>query len=89
MHGAPAFSLREAGLRDIREAEITIRVDYANFSDLWDPISGGPAFGVYFRSLPPEWRARVREKVEAAYLCGDPDGPRSFAVTAWAVAGVR
>ena len=80
---------REAGLRDVREAEITIRVDYADFADLWEPISGGPAFGVYFRSLPSEWRARVREKVEAAYLCGDPDGPRSFAVTAWAVAGMR
>ena len=80
---------REAGLRDIREAEITIRVDYANFSDLWDPISSGPAFGVYFRSLSPDWQARVREKVEKAYLAGDLDGLRSFAVTAWAVVGTR
>ena len=58
-------------------------------ADLWDPISNGPAFGVYFRSLSPDWQVRVREKVEAAYLAGDPDGPRSCAVTAWAVAGTR
>ena len=87
--GALAAIWREAGLGDLRETEITIRVEYADFADLWDPISGGPAFGVYFRSLPPDWQARVREKVEAAYLAGDPDGPRSFAVTAWAVAGTR
>ena len=87
--GCLAALWREAGLDDIRETEITIRVEYADFADLWDPISNGPAFGAYFRSLSPEWQARVREGVEAAYLAGDPDDPRSFAITAWAVAGTR
>jgi 2-polyprenyl-3-methyl-5-hydroxy-6-metoxy-1,4-benzoquinol methylase len=87
--GALAALWHGAGLRNVREAEITVRVEYANFADLWDPISSGPAFGVLIRSWSPEWQARVREKVRAAYLAGDPDGPRSFAITAWAVAGTR
>ena len=46
-------------------------------------------FGAFFRTLPPERQRVVRNKVAAAYLTGDPDGPRSFAATAWAVAGTR
>jgi hypothetical protein len=47
-----------------------------------------PVLGSYLRAISDAQRQVVRERVEAAYLCGDPDGPRSFAATAWAVKGI-
>ncbi len=80
---------RRMGLRAVREAELTIRMDFADFTDFWGPFEEGNTFGAHFRSLPPDRRALIRQKVEAAYRSGEPDGPRSFAATAWAVAGTR
>jgi hypothetical protein len=80
---------RRMGLSGVREAELTIRMEFAGFADYWGPLSEGNTFGTCFRELPPERQALIRDKVEAAYLSGEPDGPRSFAATAWAVAGVR
>lgn len=80
---------RRIGLREVREAELTIRMDFAGFADFWEPMAEGNTFGAMLRTLPPDRRALVRERVEAAYRSGDPDGPRSFAATAWAVAGTR
>jgi hypothetical protein len=73
----------------VREAELTIRMEFADFADYWGPLSEGNTFGTYYRELPPDRQALIRDKVEVAYLSGEPEGPRSFAATAWAVAGVR
>jgi hypothetical protein len=80
---------RRIGLREVREADLTIRMEFADFADFWGPMSEGNTFGTMLRRLPEERQALIREKVEAAYRSGEPDGPRSFAATAWAVAGVR
>jgi SAM-dependent methyltransferase len=78
-----------AGLRDVREAQITIRMDFANFADYWEPAIQGPLLPGLLRGLSPKWHERVHNAVESAFLVGELDGPRSFAATAWVVAGIR
>jgi putative transposase len=77
---------RRIGLRGVREADLTIRMDFAEF---WEPMAEGNTFGTMLRGLPAERRDLIRDRAEAAYRSGEPDGPRSFAATAWAVAGMR
>jgi len=87
--GELAALWRGAGLRDVREGQITIRMDFANFLDYWEPTINGPVLPALLSGLAPEWHERVRGAVESAFLAGDADGPRSFASTAWVVAGSR
>jgi SAM-dependent methyltransferase len=79
---------RHAGLMDVAEAELAIRMEFSKFADYWRPYEGrdGPP-AQYVSSLEPEARERLREAVRAAYLDGEADGPRSYAATAWAVKG--
>ncbi|WP_201306072.1 class I SAM-dependent methyltransferase [Roseomonas harenae] len=79
---------RALGLRNIHETALTIRMEYANFEDFWGPYLGrqGPAAG-YVAGLAFDALDRLREYVRSAYLDGEPDGPRSYAATAWAVRG--
>ena len=46
----------------------------------------GPA-GSYIAGLPEARRAALQSHLRAAYEAGDPDGPRSFAATAWVCRG--
>jgi SAM-dependent methyltransferase len=79
---------QEIGLRDIERASLTIRMDYQSFGDYWDPLLGGQGpFGSYVAGLSEPRRASIQASVQAAYLAGAPDGPRSLAATAWAVRG--
>ncbi len=86
--GELAAAWRDAGFRDIRETTLTIRVDYADFEDFWAPHLGrqGPAAD-YVAGLGPTALGLLRAHVRRAYLDGEPDGPRSYAATAWAVRG--
>jgi SAM-dependent methyltransferase len=77
----------EAGLVAVRETTLSIRMEFADFEDCWAPSTGGGVFGPVYRAMSSERQDLLREKVRAAYLAGDPDGPRSFTATAWAVAG--
>jgi SAM-dependent methyltransferase len=77
-----------AGLAQIEQASLTIRMDYASFEDYWVPLCGGQGpVGTYLVSLAPELRARIEQAVAVAYRSGAPDGPRSMTATAWAVRG--
>jgi SAM-dependent methyltransferase len=87
--GELATLWRGANLRNVRGAQITIRMDYANFADYWEPASQGPLLPGLLGGLAPEWHERVRSAMESAFLVGEADGPRSFAATAWVVAGMR
>jgi SAM-dependent methyltransferase len=80
---------RRAGLSGVREASLTIRMEFAAFADFWGSLTRSGQFGAFFRTLPPERQGVIADAVRVAYLSGDPDGPRSFAATAWAVAGTR
>jgi SAM-dependent methyltransferase len=77
-----------AGLTDVADGMLTIRMDFASFADYWAPCEGkdGP-LADYVRTLDAPVKARLRELVELAYLDGDPDGPRSYAGTAWVIKG--
>jgi hypothetical protein len=46
----------------------------------------GPV-GPYLAALSDQSRATLREHVRRGFLCNRPDGPRSFASTAWACRG--
>jgi hypothetical protein len=79
---------REAGLVDVIEDSIPIRMDYRSFGDFWASLDGkdGPYSG-YLGTLNADLKSTLRARVQAAYLDGDPDGPRSYAAIAWAVKG--
>ena len=87
--GELAALWRGADLRDVRETQITIRMDFTNFLDYWEPSINGPVLPALLNGFAPEWHECVRSAVESAYLVGEMDGPRSFASTAWVVTGVR
>jgi SAM-dependent methyltransferase len=86
--GALAALWREAGLQNVEHDALTIRLEFQSFTDMWEPVAEASVFGAYLRALSENVRRSIRQKVEAAYLCGDQDGPRSFAATAWAVKGI-
>jgi SAM-dependent methyltransferase len=87
--GELAAAWRAAGLKDVREAELSIRMQFASFDDYWAPYLGKDGPGAeYMATLNPVEREQLRGAVRNAYLDGDVDGPRSYAAIAWAVAGV-
>jgi hypothetical protein len=78
----------EAGLKRVEQSSITIRMEYENFSDYWFPIAAGEAaLGKLAVGLAADQRAALEQAVRNVYLGGEPDGPRSFATTAWACKG--
>jgi SAM-dependent methyltransferase len=86
--GGLAGFFREAGLAAVEEQSLTIRMDYANFEDYWQPFLGGQGpVGAYFTNLTPDLKVRIKEAVRDAYCSGSPDGPRSLTASAWAVQG--
>jgi len=86
--GELASAWRDAGLTEVVQDALTIRMEFSSFADFWAPIEGkdGPVAG-YFGTLGADARARLREGVERAYLDGEADGARSYAATAWVVKG--
>jgi len=87
--GELAAAWHAAGFEDVREALLTIRMDFASFEDFWSPYLGGQGPNAeYMVSLDAAARDRLREHLRRAYLDGEPDGPRSYAASAWAVRGV-
>jgi SAM-dependent methyltransferase len=79
---------REAGLRDVQRASLTIRMKYACFDDYWRPLLGGQGpVGTYVASLGGDLRLKIEDAVRRAYCSGSPDGERSLTATAWAVRG--
>jgi ubiquinone/menaquinone biosynthesis C-methylase UbiE len=86
--GEMAATFRSAGLGEIEETSILIRMDYASFDDFWAPISSGEGpLGKYIASLDATTRGKADTLVRAAYESGQPDGPRSFVAVAWACRG--
>ncbi len=57
--------------------------------DYWAPNLGNDGPGAeYVATLSTDEHDRLERAVRAAYLDGEPDGPRSYAALAWAVKGV-
>ncbi len=78
-----------AGLNGVDSESLTIRMDFADFADYWNPLLMGQGpLGSYVENLPVERRALICARVRDAFLAGSPDGPRSLTATAWVVRGV-
>jgi SAM-dependent methyltransferase len=78
----------DAGLQQIAEATLAIRMEFTNFDDYWLPlISGQGTLAAFLSTLPESVPENVQAGVRQAYLCDLADGPRSFASIAWAVKG--
>ena len=81
---------REAGFVDVKEAMLTIRMEFENFEDYWRPYMGGQGpYADYASKLIPEEQATLRHHLQRAYLDGDPDGYRSYVAVADAVTGTK
>jgi ubiquinone/menaquinone biosynthesis C-methylase UbiE len=87
--GELAAAFDKAGLRSVEPVTLTIRMEYAEFGDYWEPIADaqGPV-GDYVKRLSPNRLETLAAAVRRAYLAGSPDGPRSMAATAWAARGL-
>jgi ubiquinone/menaquinone biosynthesis C-methylase UbiE len=79
----------EAGLAEIDQRSLMIRMDFADFADYWEPFDSGEGMlGEYVASLDAARLDRLVRQLRAAYLCGRPDGERSFAAVALSCRGV-
>jgi ubiquinone/menaquinone biosynthesis C-methylase UbiE len=86
--GGLAGFFHDAGFENVETRSVTIRMDFENFQDYWQPFLGGQGpVGAYFSGLSPGLSARIEEAVRDAYCSGSPDGRRSLTATAWAVQG--
>lgn len=73
--------LTQAGLRDVEETALPIRVEHATFEEWWEPFTFGvgPA-GVYVQSLDANGQRELREQCRARL----PIAPFGFTARAWA-----
>jgi SAM-dependent methyltransferase len=78
---------RDAGLRDVTDAELVVSARYADFAELWESFLGGigPA-GAHAVSLDQPTRDAVREAFNRRI--GSPDGPFDLTARAWYAAGI-
>jgi SAM-dependent methyltransferase len=77
-----------AGLTDVVQTTLIIRMEFVSFDDYWAPYVGkeGPQ-AEYVATLSDAQRAHFKDALKLAYIDGEPDGPRSYAALAWAVRG--
>ena len=86
--GEMAAAFRSQGLAEVEERSMLIRMDYESFDDFWAPIASGEGpLGKYVAGLDADMRTKADSAVRAAYVAGQPDGPRSFVAVAWACRG--
>ena len=78
-----------AGFTELRQAMLSIRMEFSSFEDYWAPYVGKDGPGAeYVATLSPAQQEHLRGMVRNAYNDGEPDGPRSYAAIAWAVVGI-
>ena len=72
--------LGAAGLHDVEESELTVRVEHASFEEWWEPYTLGVGrAGDYVAGLDPERRAELRERCRAKL----PPAPFAVDARAW------
>jgi len=87
--GALARMWAEAGLVEIDQRSLMIRIDFNDFADYWQPYASGEgALGAYVAALDDARRERLKHHLRSAYLTGRPDGERSFVAVALSCRGV-
>jgi SAM-dependent methyltransferase len=87
--GELGHAWRAAGLENVVEATLLMRMEFTSFSDYWAPYEGKDGPGAeYMATLGSAARSRLRDAMMLAYCDGEADGARSYAALAWAVKGV-
>jgi SAM-dependent methyltransferase len=87
--GEIAAAWQAAGLEDVAETSLLIRMEFTSFDDYWGPFEAGEGpHGKYVAGLPDSARATLRQHVRRAYIGDRPDGQRSMACVAWACRGI-
>ena len=87
--GGLARLFRAAGLTQVDERSLLVRMEHADFADYWEPLLRGEGpIGAYVAGLGATERARLERHLRDAYLAGAPDGPRSYTAVAWSCRGV-
>ena len=82
--GQLAELLAEAGLRDVNDAELAVRLDDLSFDEWWAPFTSGVGpGGSYVAGLDPEHREELRERCRALAPT-----PFTLEAVAWAARGV-
>jgi ubiquinone/menaquinone biosynthesis C-methylase UbiE len=77
---------RQAGLQDVRFAQIVVGAEYSDFEDLWAPLPAGVGpSGAFVKSLDEEQRATLHNAYRNRLGVGD--GPFELTARAWTVAG--
>ena len=73
-----------AGLRDVEDGDVSVRVEHPTFEDWWEPytLGVGPA-GVYVAGLDAERREELRDRCRELL----PDPPFELPARAWAARG--
>src|SRR5689334_930311 len=85
--GELANAWREAGLVDVEQTDLVIRMEFADFDDYWTSSTAeGPVYQ-FIAGLSDSARATLIDHLRRAYCANRPDGPRSFASVAWACRG--
>jgi len=76
---------QEAGLGEIEEAVLPVRVEHPSFDEWWEPftLGVGPAGG-FVAGLDPEGRAKLREQCRKML----PAAPFALDAKAWAARGI-
>lgn len=73
-----------AGLEDVREGSLTVRVPFASFEDWWSPyLEGVGPVGAYVAGLDAAQRDALRDRCRGLL----PEPPFEQEVRAWAVTG--
>lgn len=79
----------ECGLKEIKEADLVVSVDFASFEDFWLPYLEGQGHGgTYVKSLPRDLQEALRERVRQDVLGGRAEGSFSLRAQAAAVRGI-
>jgi SAM-dependent methyltransferase len=78
-----------AGLVEIDQRSLMIRMEFTDFADYWAPFASGEGgLGAYVATLDDTRRERLEYHLRAAYLTGRPDGERSFVAVALSCRGL-
>jgi SAM-dependent methyltransferase len=87
--GELATLWRQAGLENVREQPIYVRMRFESFADYWDPflLGQGPA-GSYIRRLDPGKLQTLRDRVKRRLSLSTEDMPFVLPARVWSVRGV-
>jgi ubiquinone/menaquinone biosynthesis C-methylase UbiE len=79
----------QSGLKEIKEADLVVSVEFASFDEFWLPHLEGQAHaGSYVKSLSADRQDALRERLRQDILGTKPDGGFSIRAQAVAVRGI-